>query len=145
MWLSGIILSSHACLNQLVGVRLRGQPIESLPEGFRDQRSRSGVMPAISEMDLTKDFNTVFLGNTLEVYTSGASFVELSIDYGTDLCSTYYLSSFDFVVGQSSMLEILHERFCPSQRDLCHHVDERVSSIRVVDVGSLHGWCAQML
>ena len=48
-------------------------------------------MPAISEMDLTKDFNTLLLGNTLEVYTSGASFVELSIDCGIALCSTYYL------------------------------------------------------
>src|SRR3954469_10302092 len=58
MWLSGIILASRACLNQLIGIRLRGQPVESLPEGFRDQRSRSGVMPAISEMDFTQDFHT---------------------------------------------------------------------------------------
>src|SRR4051812_10984291 len=34
MWLSGIILASHACLNQLVDFLLRGQPVESLPEGF---------------------------------------------------------------------------------------------------------------
>src|SRR3954471_15581102 len=68
MWLSGIILASHACLNQLDGVRLCGQPVESLPEGFGDQRSRSGVMPTISEMDLTKYSNTFLLGNTLEVY-----------------------------------------------------------------------------
>src|SRR3954467_14968612 len=99
MWLSGIILASHAGLNQLVGIRLRGQPVESLPEGFSYQRSRSGVMPAISEMDFAKDFNTFLLGNTLKVYTSGAYFVELSIDYGIALCLTYYLPSFDFVVG----------------------------------------------
>src|SRR3954467_4526208 len=98
MWLSGIILVSHACLNQLVGVSLRGQPVESLPESFSDQRSGSGVMPAISEMDFAYDLNTILLGNTLEVYTSSASFVEMSIDYGIARCLTYYLSSFDFVV-----------------------------------------------
>src|SRR3954465_4796869 len=141
MWLSGIILASCACFNQLVGVRLRGQPVESLPEGFSDQRSRSGVMPAISEMDFAEDFNTFLLGNTLKVYTSGSSFVELSIDYGIALCSTYYLSSFDYVVGQSSVYEIYHEWLCPSRRDLCHCVNKRVNSIRVVDVCSLHGWC----
>src|SRR3954471_13944773 len=69
MGLSGIILASHACLNQLVGVRLHGHPVESLPEGFRDQRLRSGAMPAISEMDFAKDFNTFLVGNTLKVYT----------------------------------------------------------------------------
>src|SRR4051812_5126026 len=139
MGLSGIIQASHACLNQLVGVRLRGQLVESLQKSFSDQRSGSGVMPSISEMDFVEDFNTFLLGNTLKVYTSGASFVELSIDYGIALCSTYYLPSFDLVVGQSSMFEKFHERFCPSQRNLCHHVDERFISIRVVDVGPLHG------
>src|SRR4051812_18805998 len=134
MWLSGIILASHAFLNQLVGVRLRGQPVESLPEGFGDQRSRGSVMRAISEMDLTKDFNTLLLGNTFEVYTSGASFVELSIDYGIALCSTYYFPSFDLVVEQSSMYEIFHERFCPSRSDLCHCVNEIVNSIWVLGV-----------
>src|SRR3954470_16288431 len=109
MWLSGIILASHACLNQIVGIRLRGQPVESLPEGFSYQRSRSGVIPAISEMDFAEDFNTFLLGNTLKVYTSSASFIELSIDYGIALFSTYYLSYFDFVVGQSSVYEIFHE------------------------------------
>src|SRR3954466_12090265 len=130
MWLSGIVLASHACLNQLVGVRLCGQPVESLPEGFSDQRSGSGVMPAISKMD----FNTFLLGNTLKVYTSSASFVELSIVYGIALFSTYYLMSFDFVVGQSSVFQILHERFCPSRWDLCYQVNKRVNSLRVVNV-----------
>src|SRR4051812_42565468 len=97
-------------------------------------------MPAIFEMDF-EDFNTFLLGNTLKVYTIGASFVELSIDYGIALCSTYYLLSFNFVVGQSSMYKIFHERFCPSRRDLCHHVNERVNSVRVVYACSLHGWC----
>src|SRR3954467_15274930 len=131
MWFSGIILASHACLIQLVGVRLHGQPVESLPEGFSDKRSRSGVMPAICEMDFAEDFNTFLLGNTLKVYTSGASFVELSIDYGIALFSMYYLSSFDFVAGQSSVYEMIHERFCPSRRELCHCVNERVNSVRV--------------
>src|SRR3954469_18950132 len=98
-------------------------------------------MAAISEMDFASDFNTFLLGNTLKVYTSSASFVEMSIDYGIALCSTYFMPYFDFVVGQSSMFEILHERFYPSRRDLCHHVEERVYSVRVVDVCSLHGWC----
>src|SRR5215216_5910831 len=142
MWLSGIVLAYHACLNQLVGVRLRGQPVESLVEGFGYQRSRSGVMPAISEMDLTKDFNTFLLGNTLEVYTSGASFIELSIDYGIALCSSYYLPTFDLIDGQSSVYEIFHERFCPSRRDLCHCLNKRVNSIQVLDVCYLHGWCS---
>ena len=99
-------------------------------------------MPAISEMDLMKDFNTFLLGDTLQVYNSGTSFIELSIDYGIALCLTYYLPYFDFVVGQSYVFEKFLERFCPSWRDLCHHVDKRVNSIRVVDVGSLHGWCS---
>src|SRR4051812_18220152 len=98
-------------------------------------------MPAISGMDLMKDFNTFLLGNTLEVYTSGASFIELSIDYGIALCSTYYLPSFDLVVGQSFVYEIFHEQFCPSRRDLCHCVYERVNFVRVLGVRSLHGWC----
>src|SRR3954468_12379635 len=99
------------------------------------------MMPAISEMDFAKDFNPFLLGNTLKVYTSGASFVELSIDYGIALCSTYHFLSFDFIVRQSSVYEIFHERWCPSRRNLCHCVNERVNSIRVVDVCSLHGWC----
>src|SRR4051812_41768651 len=37
MWLSGIILASHACLNQLVSVRFHSQLVESLPEGFHNQ------------------------------------------------------------------------------------------------------------
>src|SRR4051812_456144 len=98
-------------------------------------------MPEISEMDFTEDFNTFLLGNTLKVYTSGASFIELSIDYGIAICSTYYLPSFDFVVGQSSMYEILHARLSPSRRDLCHSVNERVDSVRVDHIRSLHGWC----
>src|SRR4051812_8934290 len=98
-------------------------------------------MPTISEMDLTKDFNTFLLGNTLEVYSSGAYFVELTIDYGIALCSMYYLLNFDLVDGQSSVYEIFHERFCPSQRDPHHCVNERVNSIRVLGVHSLHGRC----
>src|SRR3954469_21418051 len=98
-------------------------------------------MAAISEMDFASDFNTFLLGHTLKVYTSSASFVELSIDYGIALCSTYYLPSFDFVVGQTSVLEKFLEWFVPSRRDLCHHVDKRVNSIWVVDVCSIHGWC----
>src|SRR3954463_5098307 len=97
-------------------------------------------MAAISEMDLMKDFNTFLLGNTLEVYTSGASFIELSIDYGIALCSTYYLPTLYLVDGQSFVYEIFHERFCPSRRDICHYVNERVNSIRVLGVCSLHGW-----
>src|SRR3954467_100547 len=68
MWLSGIILAYHACLYPPVDVPLCSQPVESFPEGFSYQRSRSGVMPAISEMDFAEDFNIFLLGNTLKVY-----------------------------------------------------------------------------
>src|SRR3954470_3761558 len=64
MWFPCIILTPNARLYHVFSVRFGGLLVESLPEGFGDQRSRNGVMPTISEMDLTKDFNTLLLGNT---------------------------------------------------------------------------------
>ena len=91
MRLSCIELTPTTIFDNLLCVRFGGQPKEALSKDFGYEGPGSGVMPAITFVDLSKYLNAFLLRNALLKYSIGASLVELSIDYCVGLCSSYDL------------------------------------------------------
>jgi hypothetical protein len=52
-WFSSVVLTTDACFDYLLGVRLGGQLVKTMPKGFGRKGSGGGMMATIADMDFS--------------------------------------------------------------------------------------------